>query len=292
MSRLFDDEFLKKLEYLYVLSKKLFVGKTKAETRSRKVGWGMEFADYRDYTPGDDPRYLDWNLYARVGHLVTKLFHEEENLNVYFMLDASQSMAYGHPSKFDYARKAVAALAYVSLANLDLAAIQPFGDELLPEMQLTRGKGQILKIFDYLENLQPAPRTDMEKCFKAFASRTKSKGLLVAVSDFWDEAGYERALKTAYSAGFDLAAICLHHDYEADPKWRGTVTMTDSETRQRLQVTIGGRTLKKYQAEYEKYQDHLRSVCHALRCDYIYARTSVPFEDLILTVFRQGHFVK
>jgi uncharacterized protein (DUF58 family) len=289
---LFDDEFLKKLEYLYLLSKKIFHGKAKAESRSKKIGWGMEFADYRDYAPGDDPRYLDWNLYARVGHLVTKLFHEEENLNVYFLLDASRSMDYGHPSKFDYGRKVVAALAYIALANLDLTTVQPFGDELLPDLPAVRGKGQILKVFEYLENLEAAPRTDMDRALRAFANRTKSKGLAVVVSDFWDEAGYERALKTAYAAGFDLAAVCLHHDFEAEPKWRGTVTMTDSETNRRLQVTISGRTLAKYRAEYDAYLDRLRTVCNALHCHLIYARTSMPFEDMILNVFRQGHFVK
>jgi uncharacterized protein (DUF58 family) len=292
LGRLFDDEFLKKLDYLYLLSKKLFAGKDTAQTRSKKTGWGMEFADYRDYNPGDDPRYLDWNLYARVGQLVTKLFHEEENLNVYFLLDASQSMAYGHPSKFDYGRKVVAALAYISLANLDMVSIQPFGADLLPELSLLRGKGQILKVFEYLENLEPAPKTDLEKSLRNFTNRTKKKGLLVVVSDFWDEAGYERALKIAFAGGFDLSAVCLHHDYEADPKWRGTMMLNDSETGKRLQVTISPRTLKKYRAEYEAYLERLKSVCNALRCHYLYARTSIPFEDMILRVFREGQFIK
>jgi len=292
LSKLFDEEFLKKLEYLYLLSKKLFRGKQKAHTRSKKIGWGMEFADYRDYTPGDDPRYLDWNLYARVGTLVTKLFHEEENMSVHFLLDASLSMDYGHPSKFEYGKKVAAALGYVALANLDTVTIQPFGEGLLPELAPIRGKGQVMKMFDYLEALEPTPRTDMAKAVSSFVAKTKSRGLLVVISDFWDEAGYERALKTAYSAGFDLSAVCLHHDYEAEPKWRGNVTMADSETGGRLQVTISNRTLKKYRTEYEAYLDHLRTVCHTLHCHYLYARTSLPFEDMILNVFRQGQFVK
>ena len=292
MAKLFDEEFLKKLEYLYVLSKKLFAGKTRAHTRSKKIGWGMEFADYRDYTPGDDMRYLDWNLYARVGTLVTKLFHEEENLNVYFLLDASLSMDYGRPSKFEYGKKVAAALGYVALANLDTVSIQPFGGELLPDSGAFRGKGQILKMFDFLENIQPAPQTDLARAVSTFVGKTKSKGLLVVISDFWDEAGYERALKTAAAAGFDLSAVCLHHDFEAQPKWRGNVTMNDSETGKRLQVTISNRTLKRYYAEYEGYLDRLRTVCHALHCHYLYARTSLPFEDMILNVFRQGQFIK
>jgi len=292
MAKLFDEEFLKKLEYLYLLSKKIFHGKTQAMTRSKKIGWGMEFADNRDYHPGDDLRYLDWNLYARMDHLVTKLFHEEENLNVHFLLDASRSMNFGHPSKFDYGRKVVAALSYVALSNLDTVNIAPFGDELLPDLAQLRGKGQILKIFDFLENLAPAPQTDMARVITSFVNKTRNKGLLVLVSDFWDEAGYERGLKTAFSAGFDLSTICLHHKHEAEPKWRGSVIMTDSESGRRQQVTISGRTLKRYAQEYAAYMERLRTVCHSLRTPYVYAQTSLPFEDLILNVFRLGQFVK
>jgi uncharacterized protein (DUF58 family) len=292
VAKLFDDEFLKKLEYLYLLSKKLFTGKAKAHSRSKKIGWGMEFADYRDYTPGDDPRYLDWNLYARVGNLVTKLFHEEENLNIHFLLDASLSMDYGHPSKLDYGKKVAAALGYVALSNLDMVSVQPFGAELLPELAPIRGKGQVMKLFDYLENIEPAPSTDMARAVSTFVNKTKSKGMLVVISDFWDEDGYERALKTAVSAGFDLSAVCLHHDFEAEPKWRGNVVMADSETGKRLQVNISSRTLKKYRTEYDAYLERLRTVCHALHCHYLYAPTSLPFEDMILNVFRQGQFIK
>ncbi|MHA1568862.1 MAG: DUF58 domain-containing protein [Alphaproteobacteria bacterium] len=292
MGKLFDDDFLKKLEYLYLLSKKIFAGKTQALSRSKKIGWGMEFADYRDYTPGDDPRYLDWNLYARVGQLVTKLFHEEENLNVYFLLDVSKSMDFGHPRKLDYGKKVVAALAYIALSNLDSIAIHPFGAELQTELALLRGKGNILKIFDFLENLPAAPETDIDRSLSTFIAQKRPKGLVVVVSDFWDEAGYERALKKTYSAGYDLSAICLHHEYEANPKWRGTLIMTDAETRKRRQITISRRALRKYRVEYDSYLERLKNVCHSVKCHYLYAQTKIPFEDMILNVFRQGQFVK
>ncbi len=292
MGALFDEEFLRKLEYLYLLSRKVFSGKVKAMSRSKKMGWGMEFADYRDYEPGDDLRYLDWNLYARVGQLVTKLFHEEENLNVHFLLDASRSMDFGHPKKFDYARKVVAALSYIALSNLDSVAIHPFGADLLDDLPMTRGKGRIMKIFDFLEDLEPAPKTDLDQTVASFIAKPRAKGFLVVVSDFWDEQGYERALKAAYGAGFDLSVVCVHHEFEAEPKWRGTVVMTDVESARRRQVTISRRTLGRYRREYAAYQDRLRSVCMSLHSHYVYAQTSIPFEDLILKFFRLGMFVK
>ena len=290
--KLFGDDFLKKLEYLYLVSKKVFAGRVHAQTRSKKLGWGMEFADYRDYNPGDDLRYLDWALYGRMEQLVTKLFHEEENLNVYFLLDCSESMNFGDPNKFDYARKIVAALAYVALANLDSVSIIPFGADLLPSMLGVRGKGQILKIFQFLENIETVSATDMESAFRTFNARTKSSGLAVVVSDFFDEKGFELPLKTLFYGKHDLSAICVHHYYEANPKYRGTVQFVDAESGKGQMITISARTLKKYRQEYDAFCAELQSVANKLQCTYMHALTEVPFEELILGVFRQGRFVK
>lgn len=292
VKKLFDDQFLKKLEYLYLVSKKVFAGKVHAQSRSKKLGWGMEFADHRDYHPGDDLRYLDWNLYGRMGQLVTKLFQEEENLSVYFLLDCSKSMDFGDPAKFDYARKIVAALAYVSLANLDSVTLVPFGADLLPSLANVRGKGQILKIFEYLEAIEPAPATDMETSFRNFCARTKGRGLVVVVSDFFDEGGYEKPLKSLYFAKHDLAAVCVHHEAEAVPDLRGAVRFTDSENGALQMVNISPGTLRKYQKEYKLFLDRLQDTAHSLQCSFLYTLTSVPFEDLVLNVFRQGRFVK
>jgi uncharacterized protein (DUF58 family) len=289
---LFDDEFLKKLEYLYLVSKKVFAGKTQAQTRSKKTGWGMEFADYRPYNPGDDLRYLDWNLYGRMEQLVTKLFHEEENLNVYFLLDVSESMTLGDPSKFDYARKVVAALAYIALANLDSVSIFPFTDELSESLAKVRGKGQILKIFEFLDNIKPVKATDMEAAIGTFCAKIQSPGMVVVISDFFDEKGYAKPLKTLYFAKHDLSAFCIHNLNESEPQYRGSVQFTDSETGEMQMITISPRILKRYQKEYDNYIKTLQETAHRLQCTFLHAITTLPFDDMILNVFRQGRFIK
>src|SRR6478736_866411 len=125
---LFGDEFLKKLEYLSILSKRLFTGQLRAERRTRRRGTGLEFADYRQYVPGDDFRHLDWKAYLRLNRLILKLFEEEEDLPIYLFVDSSQSMTYGQPSKLDYARRVAAALCYIGLANLDRVNVISFAD--------------------------------------------------------------------------------------------------------------------------------------------------------------------
>src|SRR3982751_5203730 len=150
---LFDSDFLKKLEYLSIVSRRVFRGSLLAQRRTLQFGSGIEFADHREYTAGDDLRYLDWNLYARLGDLLLKRFQEEEDLHVYFLLDCSRSMAFGDPPKFDFARQVAAALAYIALADLDRVAVTAFADDIQADLPLTRGKGRILSLLKFLEGL-------------------------------------------------------------------------------------------------------------------------------------------
>src|SRR6476620_5321918 len=140
---LFNSDFLKKLEFLSLVSTRVFRGSLLAQGRTMQLGGGIEFADHREYTPGDDFRYLDWNLYARHAELLLKRFQEEEDLHVYFLLDCSRSMAYGSPPKFDFARQGAAALAYIALADLDRIAVVAFAQDIVDDFPLTRGKGRI-----------------------------------------------------------------------------------------------------------------------------------------------------
>src|SRR5262245_59020861 len=141
---LFDDEFLKKLEYLNILSKRVFAGQVNAERRTRKRGTGLEFADFRAYVPGDDFRRLDWKAYLRLNRLILKLFEEEEDLPIYLFVDSSQSMIYGKPSKLDYARRVAAALCYIGLANLDRVNVISFADGLKSELPPQRDRKRVV----------------------------------------------------------------------------------------------------------------------------------------------------
>ena len=169
---LFDSDFLKKLEYLSLVSKRLFRGTLLAQRRTMQLGGGIEFADHREYTPGDDFRYLDWNLYARHDELLLKRFQEEEDLHVYFLLDCSRSMGFGNPPKFDLARQVTAALAYIALADLDRIAVIAFADRIIGDFRLTRGKARILPLLDFLEGLGPqGTETDLGASVREFVRR-------------------------------------------------------------------------------------------------------------------------
>src|ERR1043166_490803 len=184
---LFDDEFLKKLEYLSIVSKRMFAGQFRAERRSKRRGPGVEFADYRAYVAGDDFRHLDWKAYLRLNRLILRLFEEEEDLPIYFFVDASQSMSYGQPSKLDYARRVAAALCYIGLANLDRVNVVSFADGVQNELPPQRGKGGVFKIFRFLTDIVAGGDTNAKESFKTYCTEKRRRGLAVVISDYFDQ---------------------------------------------------------------------------------------------------------
>src|SRR6516162_4475066 len=201
---LFGSDFLKKLEYLSLVSKRVFRGTLSAQRRTMQLGGGIEFADHREYTPGDDFRYLDWNLFARHDELLLKRFQEEEDLHVYIFLNSSRSMGFGQPPKFDLARQVAAALAYIALADLDRVAVMAVAGDVLAEFPLTRGKGRILALLKFLEGLKSQGTvTNLSRVAKNFVTRAQRRGLALVISDLYDPDGFQ--------GGLD---VLRHHRYE------------------------------------------------------------------------------
>ena len=132
---LLDPQFLARLEQLELVSRKIFLGRMKGERRSKKKGQSVEFADYRNYVIGDDLRFLDWNLFARLEKLFIRLFMEEEDLHFYVLIDHSASMGFGDPTKVLYAKQVAAALGFVGLVNLDRVVVTAFTDKVTHEMR-------------------------------------------------------------------------------------------------------------------------------------------------------------
>jgi uncharacterized protein (DUF58 family) len=289
---LFDDEFLKKLEYLNIISKRLFAGQLRAERRTRKRGTGLEFADYRAYVAGDDFRHLDWKAYLRLNRLILKLFEEEEDLPIYFFVDSSQSMNYGEPSKLDYARRVAAALCYIGLANLDRVNVISFADGLKSELPPQRGKGRIFKIFRFLSEISASGDTDAKSSFKTYCTETRRRGLAVVISDFFDSHGFAGALDILRHFRHDIFVIHIASHEEIDPGLRGELLLVDAENNTTREITITPSLLTAYKAEYWKYCEAVESYCGKYQLGYVRTTTDFPFEELILKVFRQGRFLK
>ena len=289
---LFDDEFQRKLDYLAVVSKRVFSGAMRAERRTKKTGSGVEFADHRDYAPGDDFRYLDWSAYQRFGRLLVRLYEEEEDLSIYFIIDASSSMAFGDGEKLRHAKRICAALAYVGLANLDRVTIVAATDEISGRMPETRGKARIFRIFRFLSEVEGQGHTDLEDSLKTFVAQHKRKGLAVLLSDLYDQKGFEKGINVLRYNKFEPFVLHLVDNQERAPQLRGDVRVYDCETGHEREVTVTPKVLQKYATAYDAYLEDIRRFCTKKQVSYFRADVEVPFDELILRVFRRGGFLR
>jgi uncharacterized protein (DUF58 family) len=293
---LFDPAFLAKLEQLHLLSRRLFRGRQRAERRSRQLGSSLEFADYRNYTSGDDLRRIDWNIYGRLERLFIKLFEEEQDLHIYFLVDTSRSMRWrpnGGRSKLDQARRLTAALAYIGLANLDRINVFYFDAGLVEDLGLRRGRSRFHEVLSFLERVPAGARTTaLATSMRAFVRRVNRAGLVFLISDLLDPAGYEDALSLLRHHGFEAFVLQLFHPQETAPAFSGDVRLADTENGVVLETTVDEsvraaylRTVAAFFAEVERH-----SLSHGL--GYARAGSDVAFEDLVLRVLRQRRIVR
>jgi len=289
---LFDDDFQKKLETLAIVSRRVFAGRMRAERRSKKKGSGVEFADHRDYVPGDDFRFVDWSVYQKFGKLLVRLYEEEEDLAIYFIVDASLSMGFGGGRKFDQARRLAAALAYVGLANLDRVGVLAVNDEVMARLPPTRGKAQIFKVFQFLRGIEPTGTTDLGEALGTFVAQHKRRGLAVLVSDLYDPAGFERGINVLRYNRFEPYVLHIVDPADGHPPLRGDIHVYDCETGDEREVTITDGLLAKMKAAYGEYLAEIQRYCVKNQVGYFAAEVGAPFEELVLRVFRRGGFLR
>lgn len=285
----FESDFLRKLEYLHVLSKRAFAGQNRADRLTPKRGRGLEFADHRPYSAGDDFRHIDWKAYKRLGRLLLRLFDEERDLPIYIMLDCSRSMA--EPAKFDMARRLAAAICYIGLAHLDRLTILPFGRGLGDESTPGRGKGRIFRVFELLERMEATGPTDLRESFKEFASRPRQMGLAVIISDFLDPGGFEQGLKILRTIGHDVYVIHVASTRDRDPGAFGDARFVDAETGELRELEVTPKLATAYQAAWQAHATELEHFCGRYDIGYVRADAERPFEDVILKAFRQGRLL-
>ncbi len=282
-----DADFIARLERLEIVSRKIFQGKMRGERRSKRRGESVEFADYRNYVVGDDLRFLDWNIFARLDRLFLKLFLEEEDLHVNVLLDTSASMEWGKPSKSRYSRQVAASLAYIGLANNDRVSLYAFGPGLTYELAGLRGKRQLPKIIDFLTRTECSGISDMTAACRQFSMRHPQPGILLVLSDFFDKGGYENGLRMLLGRKFDLYCLQVLSPEEIDPKLTGELRLTDVEDEDVAEVSMSRALINRYKHNLQAYCDTLRQYCTRRGISYLFSSTDVPFDQVVLTYLRR-----
>jgi uncharacterized protein (DUF58 family) len=289
---LLDPDFLARLEQLELVSRKIFLGRMKGERRSKRKGQSVEFADYRNYVIGDDLRFLDWNLLARLDKLFIRLFMEEEDLHFYILIDNSLSMDFGAPSKLHYAKRVAAALGFIGLVNMDRVVIEAFNDRLTQSLPACRGRRSVWRMMDFVRKLQPAGPSDLRKALKTFSLKCSGKGIVVLLSDLMEKGGYEDALRYLVARQLDIYVIQILSQEEIEPEIVGDLRLVDIEDEDVAEITVSAPLLKRYKQNLAAYRAALYEYCTRRGISYLFTSNQVPFDRLVLTYLRQRGLVK
>ena len=288
-------ELLRRLEQLQLVARRYAKSPLRGERASRARGHSVEFADYRDYVSGDDLRYLDWSLYGRLDRLFIRLYEEERELPVTLFLDASESMSFGEPRKFDFARQIVAAVAHVALCGFDRVSVRVFPDrEVNRKAQLAisnvRGRQSSLRLIRHLNQLVAGERGELNEALRQGAIESKRVGLAIVVSDLLDESGYRDGLKALVARGFQVIVVQILSPEELHPSTFGDLRVVDAETGTVREVTFGKFRRRRYRTAVRAYIDQVAEFCSARGVAFWSVTSDSLIEDLLLRQMKEGEF--
>jgi uncharacterized protein (DUF58 family) len=297
----FDADFLRRLEVLNVVARKLLQGTLRADRHSARKGVSAEFADHRPYVAGDDIRHVDWHLFGRLEELFLKLYREEENLHLTVLLDNSASMGHAPPgalaegsapSKLVYGLQIAAALSYIGLSNMDAVNLVPFSSRLGEEGRWRlKGRAKIHSVFDALRGWRAEGVTDMATAVKEFVTRERRRGVVVVVSDFFDLDGFRSALKLLRYPKHEVYAIQVVDPREEKPDVRGDLRLVDSENGEWREVNVTDDLRRRYREAFAGLLARVERFCVQNEFGYARAPLEIPFDTLVLQILRRGGLI-
>jgi uncharacterized protein (DUF58 family) len=255
---------------------------------SARRGRGVEFHEFRSYRPGDDFRHIDWNIYARLDQLFLKLHASDEDLTLHLIVDASASMGFGEPVKFDQARRLAAALACIALRNFDRVGVTTFAEGLCTSLAPSKARHHLASVLSFLGALPCAGATRFAPPLQAFAARTRSPGLVVLISDLLGADDAQDGIEALRSGGHDVVVIQLLAESEIDPPLDGALRLVDAETGDELDATVDEELRRRYRRRLDQRLRELENSCRRHGIEYLRASTAIPFEDVVLKCLRQG----
>ena len=300
---LLTPEHLRRLEQFQLLAARRAKSSSKGERRSKARGQSVEFADHRNYVLGDDFRYLDWNLYGRLDRLFLKLYEEERELPVRIFLDASESMTFGEPRKFDFARQVAAAIGYVALCGFDRVSVIPFpnakpetqnseqtqkASAFVNALRSVRGKKSSLQYIRNLSGLTAGGVANLNDALRRGALEARQAGVAIVLSDFLDPSGYEAGLTALVGRGFQVNAIQILAPEELVPTTFGDLRLVDAESGDEREVTFGKFRLKHYQQTVQNFCGRLNEYCKTRGMNHFMAASNTDLSDLLLKQLRQA----
>ena len=289
---LLPPQLLAQLERLELVSRKIFRGRMKGERRSKRKGQSVEFADFRNYVPGDDLRFIDWNLFARLDRLFLKLFLEEEDLHFYALIDASRSMSFGEPTKLQFAKQLAASLGFIGLCRADRVKIEALGTSRSNPGPALRGRSSLWRMIEYLDKVEPDQNVPLSQSLKDFALCNSGKGIVVLITDLMDKNGYESALRFLLARQMDIYVIHVLAPEELEPEVQGDLKLVDAEDGDIAEITVSRPLLDRYKRTLAAFIEGAREFCGRRGISYLMASTAVPVDQVVAGYLRRKGLVR
>lgn len=287
-----DDAFLGRLRRAMLASQRRLTSGHAGEHSSPRRSSALEFADYRNYTPGDDLRRVDWNAYQRLDHLFVKLSDAPERVALHLLLDASKSMAWGNPEKFGYARRVAIGLTYVALAHMDVANLLVLRDKSCVQLSRQESSAAAVRVVRAVASLQPEGTTDLNESLASSMALGNRRGVVVLISDLLSPSGYQAGLERLSRGSLRPVVIHLLSPEEMNPMMEGDLELEDVETGDAVQVSVDWGMLNRYRRWLREWLQGIERFCTARGITYLKVETTEPIEQLLLDRLRRERVLR
>ena len=292
LTPLFDNSVLSRLERLRINARRRFTSKSRGEHLSGKGGSSTEFSDYRDYSPGDDIRFVDWNIFARLNRAYLKLFHQEEELHVVVIVDASSSMLF--EGKLGRAKQLAGAFGVMGLLGSERISIYPINTSAGVSSRLAPcvGRASMSKLFAFTEAIEGGGDAPIEKGIELCLRNHVGRGVVAVLSDFLTLGDMRRAFNLLFSSGLELFAVQILGPGEIDPAVAGDVRLVDCESPSTLDVSSAKDLLALYQEYRVSYERNLAVLCRQRLGRFLSISSQDPIEWVLFDLFRRKGWIR
>lgn len=279
---------LDRLARLRINATRRFTNRARGEHLAARGGTSTEFCDFRDYSPGDDVRFVDWNIFARIERAYVKQFHEEEEMHVALLVDASESMLF--EGKFEMARRLAAAFGVLGLRGQEKVSACALGASR-DRLPACTGRAAMAKLFAFLEKIEPGGDTPIERGIEAFLREHSGRGLVLVVSDFLTAGDLRRPFNQLHSAGLEIFAVQILGPSELAPEIAGDLRFVDCETRGHLDISSAGDLLALYHEHRRAHEAQVTALCQRRSGKFLSVSAADSIERVVFDTMRRKGWV-
>jgi len=292
VTEIFDERFMRRMERIALYAQRFLRGGIAGEHRSLHYIPAAEFSGHRDYTPGDDLRFVDWPAAGGSDDVLVRLGDAPQDVTVYFLLDCSQSMDFGQPTKMLAMQRLAAALVYIALAHGDKTVISPFSTGIANSFGPIQGRTRFTEVLRFISNLAIVEHTSITAALRAAADRTPRGGLLVMISDLLTKEPLDIALRGLILPRWQVLILHLLDPRELEPDLRGNLALEDSETGQQMMYDLDAKTLAEYKRRVSAWCDQIEHSCFLAGASYARFTCDQSLERLIVPMLHQRRLLE